>query len=536
MSSAPHRRLTGRSHANNPPVAIDRRSRRGLPINRPAPGLGIRPRRPHAQEPAIATLHHPRTSTPRPTGTPPGTTPHRVTVLLPAALSLALGLWGVRRGGALWRDEAVTYDMAHRELPQLWATLGNADAVHGLYYLLTHALFRLTGDADPVLVMRLPSVLAAAVACGLLALLGLRLAGPRAGLAAGLVLALLPQTQRYAQEGRSYTLVCALVIGATYVLLRAVESDTRRVWTGYATLMLLACLLHEFAVLALPAHALALPARHRRTWLWAALPVCALLAPLALLSVGQSEQVGWIGGIKAGAVAGFAGMSAAGLACAMWLRRQHPETTRPLIPLPRLALPLLTLPPAILLLTSLAKPLYVDRYVLYANAGGALLLGAVLGRARPRVLLAAGAAVLALLPYSLHLRTPESRLDDLSAIGQTLRAAGQDADGIVYLPGRRRVWTLADPSSVATLQDLALAESPSASHTLYGTETDPDTIRARMVATPRILAVTDPPDQPQDQTPTEHIKRTTLATSFERCAEWDLRGARVELYAHRGKC
>ncbi|MEV7288893.1 glycosyltransferase family 39 protein [Streptomyces sp. NPDC093252] len=454
-------------------------------------------------------------------------------VLVPAAVSLALGLWGVRRGGSLWRDEAVTYDMARRALPDLWGTLGGADAVHGLYYLLMHALFRLTGDGgDPLLVMRLPSVLATAVACGTLALLALRLAGPRAALAAGLVFALLPPVQRYAQEGRSYALVCALVIWATYLLVRAVDTASRRIWAGYGAVLLTACLLHEFAVLVLLAHAVAVPASARRAWLTAALPVCALLSPLVLLSMGQSGQVAWIGGIEGSAVAGFVGMSATGLLCAALLRRGHPSPGR----LPALSLALLVVPPAVLLLASLAKPLYVDRYVLYSQAGAALLIGTVLGRARPRVLLVAGAAVLALVPYSLHLRTPDSRLDDVTAISETLRAAGRTADGVVYLPGRRRVWTLADPSSVAGLRDLALSAAPADSRTLYGTETDPATLRARLLATPRVLAVGDPADQPLDRTPTERAKREILATAFEPCGEWELRGVRVVLFVRVGGC
>ncbi|MFE4664691.1 glycosyltransferase family 39 protein [Streptomyces sp. NPDC056716] len=518
----------------------------------------------HVPESVITTPQPPSTVLPprpasRPARRPPGPGPRRprptgflpvlLPVLLPVVLSLALGLWGVRRGGSLWRDEVVTYDMARRELPQLWGTLANADAVHGLYYLLMHGLFRLTGDsADPLLVLRLPSVLATAVACGTLALLGLRLAGPRAGLLAGLTFAVLPQVQRFAQEGRSYAIVCALVIWATYLLVRAVETGARRIWAGYAAVLLGACLLHEFAVLALLAHAVAVPVVRRRAWLHAALPVCVLLAPLALLSVGQSEQVAWIGGIEAVAVAAFVGMSGMGVACAALLRRRdglriaardggRPASgPAPRGGLPGLALALLIVPPAVLLLVSLAKPLYSDRYVLYANAGAALLIGAVLARVRPRTLLPAGAAVLALVPYSLHLRTPESRLEDVTAIAETVRAAGRDADAVVYLPGRRRVWSLADPASVGGLRDLALAGSPAASHTLYGVEADADTIRARMLATPRILAVGDPVGQPLDRTAQEAAKREVLDTSFEECRVWRFPAARIVLYARPGHC
>ncbi|WP_435862952.1 glycosyltransferase family 39 protein [Streptomyces phaeochromogenes] len=181
----------------------------------------------------------------------PGIVPRRTgpLLLLPVLATLALCLWGVRRGGSLWRDEAVTYDMAHRSLPDLWATLGNADAVHGAYYLLVHALYAVFGGSDPLLLMRLPSVLATAAATAGVIRLGNRLAGPRSGLLAGLVFALLPPVQEYAQEGRSYALVCALVVWATDALVSAVTTRNAKVWAGYGALMLAACLLHEFAVL-----------------------------------------------------------------------------------------------------------------------------------------------------------------------------------------------------------------------------------------------------------------------------------------------
>ncbi|MFJ4682301.1 glycosyltransferase family 39 protein [Streptomyces sp. NPDC088789] len=460
-------------------------------------------------------------------------------MLIPCVLSLALGLWGVRREGTLWRDEVVTYDMALRTPGRLWGTLADADAVHGLHYLLMQGLFRLFGDdADRLLVLRLPSVLATAAACGLLALLGRHLAGPRAGLAAGVVLAVLPPVQRYAQEGRSYALVLALVVWATYLLVRAVGTGRVRFWAGYGAVVLGACLLHEFAVLVLTAHVLVVPAHRRRAFLGAALPVCVLLAPLALLSATQSAQVAWIGGIGLTDGLGVAGMTGLGVGCALWLRRAGGPLPGRTLPggLPRLGLALLVVPAALLLAVSLVKPLYVDRYVLYSNAGAALLIGAVLGRARPRVLLVAGAAVLALLPYSVHLRTPDSRLENVTAIGDTVRAAGRDADGVLYLPGRRRVWSLADPAAFGGLRDLARSGTPASSRTLYGTEVDPGTLRARMLATPRILLLSDPAGQPMDRVAQEEMKRRILDSEFEDCRRWRLRAVTITLYARPGEC
>ncbi|MFI6438686.1 glycosyltransferase family 39 protein [Streptomyces sp. NPDC050759] len=439
--------------------------------------------------------------------------------LVPAALSLALGLWGIRRGGSMWRDEVVTYDMARRSLPDLWTALGHADAVHGLYYLLMHALFRLCGDMDPLLVLRLPSVLATAAAAGILALLGRRLAGPRAGLLAGLAFSMLPPVQRYAQEGRSYAVVCALIVWATYLLVRAADRRTPGAWAAYGTVLLAACLLHEFAVLAVPAHLAALPRPVRRPALRVALVVCAALAPLAALSARQSDQVSWIGGPGAGALVGFAAVSALALACAVPLRRE---------PVPRLAVPLALLPALTLILLTPLKPLYVDRYVLYGHAGTALLIGAALDRLGRTRALAMAAAVLALLPVTLQLRTPQSRTDDASAIARALSTT--HAEGVVYLPSRRRVWSLVDPDSVRRLRDLALDRGPAASGTLYGTEVPVPVIRARMLATERIVAVGDPPGQPLDRTPQEDVKRQVLAEHFVPTRVRHVQGALIAEY------
>ncbi|MFF4269318.1 glycosyltransferase family 39 protein [Streptomyces sp. NPDC001536] len=456
------------------------------------------------------------------------------TALPPAVLSLALGLWGVRRGGGMWRDEAVSYDMAHRSLPDLWATLGQADAVHGLYYLVLHGLFGVFGGADPLLVLRLPSVLATAVASGTLALLGRRLAGARAGLLAGIVFALLPPVQRYAQEGRSYAVVCMLVVWASYLLVRAVETRSRRLWAGYGAVTLAACLTHEFAVLAVVAHLVALPRTARRTGVRVAAVVGACLAPLVVVSMRQSDQVAWIGGVGAGALLGFGGVALLGIACAALLRGG---------PLPALALPLLVLPALLLLLATPLKPLYVDRYVLYGHAGTALLVGAALdrlvgarGRVRGAALLAAGAAVLVLLPLAVHLRTPQSRTDDVTAVARALRAAGAEADGVLYLPARRRVWSLVDPGSMRGLRDLALERDPAASHTLYGTEAPAAEIRARMLATARIVVLRDPVGQPLDRTAQERVKRRVLADHFVECGTRRVQGARISVYARPGRC
>lgn len=111
-----------------------------------------------------------------------------VAVVLPVLVMLSLGLWRLDRGG-MWRDEAATYQVARRSVPQIWHMLHHVDAVHGLYYLLMHFVL---GPAPGEVALRLPSVVGAAATAGLVAHLGVRLCGPRVGLWAGLLYAVTP--------------------------------------------------------------------------------------------------------------------------------------------------------------------------------------------------------------------------------------------------------------------------------------------------------------------------------------------------------
>ncbi|MBZ4014594.1 hypothetical protein, partial [Streptomyces purpurogeneiscleroticus] len=388
------------------------------------------------------------------------------------------------------------------------------------------------------------------------------------GVAAGLVFPLLPLVQEYAQEGRSYALVCALVTWSTYFLVRALAASpavvdarrlglfgvagaARRWWTAYVVVTSAACLLHEFAVLVLAAHGVtvvlagmpgAVRGAVRRTWLIAAGVVAAGLAPLALFSTGQSAQLSWALWPDPVELVTFGVLAVVGVVCA-----RVPVRTRGPVRLRELALPLLIVPPAALMLLSQLQPMFVDRYVLYYVVGFALLMGSALdrafrplagvGRARKRRAVWALVAVLvALLPVAVHLRTPESRKDDATAVVQALRAVAEPGDGLLFMPARRRVWTLSEPERFRDLTDLALSRAPDSSRSLYGTEVPADRIRSRMLGTARIVVLGDPRGEPQDETSGEIVKRTTLRAAFTPCRTQDVTGARITLYARPGHC
>ncbi|MER5532637.1 glycosyltransferase family 39 protein [Streptomyces mirabilis] len=453
-----------------------------------------------------------------------------VVVIAPLSLTIALGLWGIRRKNTMWGDESVTYQLAHRDLSQIRLTAQHVDLVHALYYAVMHEIFGLFGGG--LLTLRLPSVLAMSVAAGGVGLLALRLAGPRAGLLAGLVFPLLPQVQKFAQEGRSYAMVCALVTWATYALVVSVPHRARWRWAVYGSTMLLACLLHEFAVLALVAHGVTLvvsrvPRPVLRAWSVAAAGVVAGLLPLAILSAGQSAQVSWIGGpVRPGY---FLVVAVVGVVCAL-----APLRVRGPVRLSVLAVPILVLPGLLLLVASLVKPLFVDRYVLYSNIGIALLLGAwmdyFLRRRSSRYAWIAAVAVLAaLVQPSLALRTPQSRSNDVTAIGAAVRKEGRPGDGLLYLSGQHRTLTAANPEDTRFLTDLALAQDPVSSNTLAGVELPAREIAARMLEFDRIVVVravgvhslTDPQ---------EEAKTSTLRRHFREYGTTHVKGARVTVY------
>lgn len=464
----------------------------------------------------------------------------RRVAVVPVLLTLVLGLWGIRRGEAVWHDEAVTIGLASRDLPGLWQTLGRVDAVHALYYLLMHCLFDTFGTN--VLVLRLPSVLAMAAAASGVTMVAVRLAGPRAGLCAGIVFAVLPGVQQYAQEGRSYALVCALVVWATYALVRAVEHDRRGMWTAYAGTLLAACWLHEFAVLALAAHALFVPRARRRTFAGTAVCVVAGLAPLVLVSMRQSSQVDWLDATKPDEYARFSLMAGTALAAAAVAgARRRARTARDGRPI-ALGLGLFLAPTGLLMLLSLAKPLYLERYVVYGAAGLALLLGVAFDQVlrfgqggRAVAVVTAVVACAVVVPTALELRTPASRSDDMTALAATLRETIRPDDGVIYLSVKRRAWELADPRPVAGV-DLARARGPAASHSLYGTEVAPDELRVRMLARHRIVAVASPPGVAVEDDDTARMKRETLAEHFEACGEHRVAGSFITVYARTNHC
>jgi mannosyltransferase len=448
-------------------------------------------------------LHSPPAVRADPRGGPGGRrrwagTPMAV-LLVPALVTLVIGAWDLDTP-SYWRDEAATLDAEARPVPALLRMLTHVDAVHGAYYLLMWPVVHAFGTGEVVL--RLPSLLAMAAAAAGIAALGGRLHSPRAGLLAGLVFAVLPQVSRYAQEGRSYALVLACAVLASYLLVRAAGEPGRRWLAGYGCAVAALGLLNLFGLLLLAGHAVFVLARHRallRRWLAAAALAGLPALPVAAAAWQQRGQLGWLTAPGATApndlilwLAGSAG-SVAVLVVLIGLGLR----SRAGAPAAWLALPWLAAPPVLLLSASaVGTPVYAERYVAFILPALALLAGVGLAAipVAPKViavLLIAGLG----LPAQLAERQPGGHGDNIRAAAAILAARERPGDGVLYecptchYRDTPREFAFAYPAAFAPLDDLALAQSPRASGTLRGTETSPATLGRRLHGVSRVWLV-----------------------------------------------
>jgi mannosyltransferase len=470
----------------------------------------------------------------------------------------ALGVWGLARDSSMGNDEVATRWAALLPLHLLTHLLRHVDAVHGLYYLLMHG-WMAVGTSPTV--MRIPSVIAMVVAVALIAIIGRRLTGSAwAGLFAGLIVALTPTISYYAQTARSYALVFACVVGSTLALLHALaaeagtrETGTREAGTReagipaasaakdeagrarpavprylvYAVLLIVGGYLNELSLLVVAAHAVTvLLARYGRRvilhWAAAAAVSVIVVLPLAALSAREDAAVAWIprpglwslrilfhdyfGATTAVAVLLFCCAVAAVLPPLHRGRRAAGPAwwSQGGVSLPSVAAPLLVVPGALLILESLvARPLYVDRYVLYGEAGAALLAGAgalrigrwLAGVTDRRMLVWVPGVVVCVLALVLQfapqqrVRTPQSRLFDFGGPSRYLAAHARPGDGVLFFSNFFRKARLGYPADYRNLSDFAMAQSPAAVGNFQGRDKPIGTVQSLMTGYQRIWVV-----------------------------------------------
>jgi mannosyltransferase len=204
-------------------------------------------------------------------------------------VAACVGLWRIGEA-ALWTDERYTWSAAIRTLEQLVNTFVNTDSVFAAYYVLMSLWVDLGGSSE--LWLRLPSVVAFAVTAALTGVLG-RSLGVN-GLAAGLILALLPISSRYAQEARVYAFTMLFAVIATLALQHALQRRDKRGWIIYGSAVVLLGVSHLVALSLLAAHLIYVTTLHRRSLAaWAATSALAAsaLSPLVMVARRQTQEV-----------------------------------------------------------------------------------------------------------------------------------------------------------------------------------------------------------------------------------------------------
>ena len=434
---------------------------------------------------------------------------------LPPLVALLFSLWGISTP-SYWRDEAATIAAIRRPLGDLIRMLGNVDAVHGAYYLMMWPLEHVLGSG--ALVLRLPSAVAVAVGAAVVAATGRRLISPWAGLGAGLLYAVLPVTSRYGQEARSYAMVMTVAAIASYLLVRVLQAEParRRRWlVAYGASIAALGILNIFGLLLVPAHAVTIAVACRRGlrepavrrvavgWLVAAAAGMAVASPLLVFGWLQRGQIAWLGvNTSSSGLNTLFSLSGSFLVTTTVLavvavslvlsteasreRRQAAWPGR----LAELTLPWLIVPPLVLLVVSMAQPVYTSRYILICIPALALIGGAaaafygrLAGAIALTVVLIAGATT------QLGQRTTAGHYDDIVALDQIVAANARPGDYVLYTNPNSESFGAAYSYGLGKLPNIALKQGPNPSGTLAGSNASIAEIRSRLAHAKRVWVV-----------------------------------------------
>jgi mannosyltransferase len=436
----------------------------------------------------------------------------------PPVVTFAVMLIGITVP-SYWRDEAATLAAVKRPFGDMIAMLGNVDAVHGAYYALAWVIVRIFGYGE--LALRLPSAIAMAVAALFVAALGRRLVSPQAGLAAGLLFAVIPDISLYGQDARSYAMVVAVATIATYLLVRALgagHAHQRRWWIGYAASAAVLGILNIFGLLLLAAHAVTIALRMlrptggqsrralARRWVTAAGAAVLVSSPLIVFGWLQRGQIAWLivhgtdGVSSATRLIGSPVMTIAvavavilAIAVGVVAARRRPAGQRVPARLPGLLAlcgPWLVLPPALLFISSAFTPVYNFRYILFCAPAAALLAGTALA-ALGRIVGPAALIVIAVLGLNSQVafRTPSGHGDDIRQVDRILAATSKPGDVILYTNPNAESFGAAYPYGLGQHRNIQLARGPVASDTLGGTNVSPAQLRTRLSHVNRLWIV-----------------------------------------------
>ena len=297
-------------------------------------------------------------------------------------------------------------------------------------------------------------------------------------------------------------------------------------------------------------------------WLIAGLVAALLLVPLVAAAYAQRNALSWMSASpsigrdavalthfwagSAGLVWPVFGLAALGVVASLIAR---PRSLSPAT----VALPWLVVPPAILLAVSTTHPVYDQRYVEFCLPGLAICTAAGItwiwrlaamalgGLARGRsaaglgalgwlaclpAIAAAVALAVALQPADAVVRQPSYRPDDLEHEAQIIAANYKAGDIVFFIPINDRIVSLPFPGPWQKLRDIALAQSPVSTDTLYGTDASPAELLKRFTHVSRVWVVSS------SEVPEAKYLASTQATPLDK-EEFSIVGAMRQVHRWR---
>lgn len=345
-------------------------------------------------------------------------------LLAPTAVATGLALYDLT-SRSMWLDEGSTFAVASQHGAVLWHLLVSAGGNFFLYYPIMHVLVSVFGSS--LLVLRLPSALAAIATVPVTAVLLTRLFDRRAAICGTWFLVLSGPLVFWAQQARGYSFAVFFVTTAALGLVSALQGRRSGWWVfgGCAVLAVYTVLLAGLAIVAM---GVSVGLRSPRTvpWrVWATTVVAIGLSylPLYFLAVHRGlNALDWLGrpstrygqstsyllkfllsAKTSGMPVTFASpvvlvMMLAGFVLGVsrlgWLLRRDGRGddagSYGLLVL-WAALP----PIAAYLFSWVVQPVLADRYVLTSVPAAAMLAGVVVSRLQPRILAGALATILA---------------------------------------------------------------------------------------------------------------------------------------------
>lgn len=365
----------------------------------------------------------------------------------------------------IWHDEAASLHFARLPWSELPGALGERDNHGPAYFALLHLWTDLFGGSPTV--VRLPSVIATVLTSCVVALLGERLHGRRAGIGAGLLFATSPLLLWHAQEVRFYAL--AVLAAALQLLLahRALRRPTFGRLAALATCVAVGFLTFYLSALVTAGIAAAVivsrgPERTARVRVVLALALGGVLTspwwPFLLMQSGHAlRYLSWIpdepaiafvvraltelvGGVDAThwafAVAGSVVVVAALRALIVGLRLRRPREVLPLL--------CVVVPVVAVLVLSLRQSFLLVRYLLVAAPAVYVLVGSLLDAEderteRSRVARVGGTAafvfvlVAQLVGVAQYHTTPKRDLDWTGAV-TLIQAQARPGDAVAITP------------------------------------------------------------------------------------------------------